>query len=293
MDNISAYLTLRVHGCDAIQWLSSKEDIVTVDAFGVLTTHNSGESSVKATCEKNELNSDSIVVKVTQPNRIKIVSPQVEAQVGHPLFLPVAIRDADNRLFDNCSSIPLVWELSNPSIFSFISSSIEETTAGRCTVASFLALKEGSSVVTAKLNDHAKAEVRIVSYNPLRVVEPANHFSLVTFGSSSVLSFTGGPLPWYENPSLYKVRITPKSDQKVQIIPFENNLSSIHSYNLICLEHDTQTVEISVSNEPTESLPHPALAVTNITFSCQPPHTVSLHPEEQVMQRDFSFCQGT
>lgn len=133
----------------------------------------------------------------------------VEVEEGNSLFVPVAMMarlpNGKETTFSDCRDVSIGMELSDRKNFGI--DSLEKDAPifnGGCRSIPVRAI--GISVTKLALafaNEKTviKDSIVLSSYRKLRVLEPTSGETVLALGSSRVLVFEGGPLPWINKPS--------------------------------------------------------------------------------------------
>jgi hypothetical protein len=139
---------------------------------------------------------------------------------------------------------------------------------------------------------------RSVRRRRLLYVPATPHFLPCTRAKTTRTSqFEGGPKPWLYEPTAFYTSVVPLEPEmvsvpdgfrfrvggvltslfvaQVRVTPNPQGLGiARYSYSVTCLKLGDVKLAIEVSNKPTRTNQHPALANATIDFSCQTPQTV-------------------
>lgn len=139
---------------------------------------------------------------------MKILNHIVEVEEGNSLNVPVTMMarlpNGDEIAFDDCSSVSIEIDLSDRKNFE-IGPLVKDLPKFKgCR--SIPVRASGISVTKLALTFMAekmtiKDSVVLSSYRKLRYLEPTNRETVLALGSSRVIVFEGGPLPWLNKPS--------------------------------------------------------------------------------------------
>jgi len=154
---------------------------------GVVTGEDSGVANVRSADAYNSQNFDQVLVEVTQPVKLRLVSGPTEIAVAQILPLSIAALDNRDLFYSNCSVLPLQWEITDASVISEttlidVNRPLEE---GACARKYFRALKEGTTEVKVTYRDYS-ISILVVVYKPLEVRELTGDLPL-TFRFLSML----------------------------------------------------------------------------------------------------------
>ncbi|EGC28271.1 hypothetical protein DICPUDRAFT_85620, partial [Dictyostelium purpureum] len=212
--------------------------IVDVNSKGVIGNNNCARS----------------VVIVQEPDQIVFSSSQVEVEVGKKLVLSTKL--LSNHLtkgvhFESCSINNLEWKVKDDSIFKILPHEKvdqQKISSDICSSREFLALKEGSTVISVQYNG-MREEIRIFASPPADQIE-----FLLSLGSSAEVSFCG-------------------EQNSLSITPGDNN-----SFKVTCQKqsNDPQNVIVTIRNKKSISSPLPEARSIKIPFFCRQPSYVNI-----------------
>lgn len=291
------YLLEPSGGSGAYIWTSSNTSVATVSTKGmVMTTNAIGHSQVRAADMRNPANFGSSEVYVLEPKKMEFIPSVVEAQVGSPLTLPLAVASCistdcqELRVFTDCRSLPVTYTFSDPSIFKLVEDSTDyEIALGSCLSVRLVALRAGFTSLTVTyqyLDILLKATVTVGSYLPLRVLDPVD-IGVVSLCSTKNLMLEGGPLPWIIDTSGYyeEVHPDPKKAKEVSIghdhtadYPVDHT-GSYHYFHVICLKQGEQVLIVKIGNNRSAKNPYPASSSAKIRFACVDPSSLTIVPD--------------
>ncbi|KAF2071451.1 hypothetical protein CYY_007225 [Polysphondylium violaceum] len=270
-------------GSGEYNWFTNGSAIATVDSTGTIQCQSSpGQTEIIAVDKKNNHNRDIVRVIVLKPNEISIVPSVVEIEVGKKLALSSQLLSPHlpkGLSFDSCVLPDLDWRVEDETVFKPQSNHIEPALE-KCSSREFLALKEGSTVVTVQFMG-MKAQVRIFAFPPLK--SDAENI-ILSIGSSAEVFFRGGPDPWYLEPKTYFRSITNDHSDHTKFISIAHGNGN--SFKVTCLQQTNANsfVTIVVGNKKSSSNPFPAAPSVVIPYSCEAPASVQLqvyHPEQE------------
>ncbi|EGC28521.1 hypothetical protein DICPUDRAFT_85395 [Dictyostelium purpureum] len=233
--------------------------IVDVNSKGVISNNNCARS----------------VVIVQEPDQIVFSSSQVEVEVGKKLVLSTKL--LSNHLpngvhFESCSINNLEWKVKDDSIFKILPHEKvdqQKISSDICSSREFLALKEGSTVISVQYNG-MREEIRIFASPPADQIE-----FLLSLGSSAEVSFCGGKETWLLQPKIYSKFISSdnKEQNSLSITPGDNN-----SFKVTCQKqsNDPQNVIVTIRNKKSISSPLPEARSIKIPFFCRQPSYVHI-----------------
>ncbi|KYR02872.1 nucleoporin [Tieghemostelium lacteum] len=260
-------------GSGEYSFLSNHTSIVTVDQSGLITSNfQPGQTEIVVVDRKNPHNRQSMIVFLLEPNEIQIVplpSSQVELGKQVELYLKLKSSQIPRELdgsFDKYQLPALPWKMDDEKIFKAVPEQPNH----------FLSLREGSSLVQVEFLG-MKSSLRLFAFQHLKV-QP--DYILLTLGSSKVVTFTGGPEPWYLDPKVYTQQVQlgeGLTKQQVSLSPLQSN-----SFTVQCLQHSSGTIQLSVGNKPSSTNQNPIIQTIDIPYGCQLPKSI------QIVQKDSS-----
>ncbi|EGC33080.1 hypothetical protein DICPUDRAFT_81125 [Dictyostelium purpureum] len=233
--------------------------IVDVNSKGVIANNNFARS----------------VVNVQEPDQIVFSSSQVEVEVGKKLVLSTKLLSKHlpkGVHFESCSINNLEWKVKDDSIFKILPHEKvdqQKISSDICSSREFLALKEGSTVISVQYNG-MREEIRIFASPPADQIE-----FLLSLGSSAEVSFCGGKETWLLQPKIYSKTISSdnKEQNSLSITPGDNN-----SFKVTCQKqsNDPQNVIVTIRNKKSISSPLPEAHSIKIPFFCRQPSYVNI-----------------
>ncbi|EGC33088.1 hypothetical protein DICPUDRAFT_81130 [Dictyostelium purpureum] len=233
--------------------------IVDVNSKGVIANNNFARS----------------VVNVQEPDQIVFSSSQVEVEVGKKLVLSTKLLSKHlpkGVYFESCSINNLEWKVKDDSIFKILPHEKvdqQKISSDICSSREFLALKEGSTVISVQYNG-MREEIRIFASPPADQIE-----FLLSLGSSAEVSFCGGKETWLLQPKIYSKFISSdnKEQNSLSITPGDNN-----SFKVTCQKqsNDPQNVIVTIRNKKSISSPLPEARSIKIPFFCRQPSYVHI-----------------
>ena len=139
---------------------------------------------------------------------MQIVPHIVEIDEGDKLYVPVIMStrlpSGEEVVFDDCRQVRVQIELSDRKNFVTPADMLNSPKIRGCTTVEVAA--KGISVTKLSLTldvdgVHIKDSVMLASYRRLRSLEPLSGETVLALGSSRLVVFEGGPLPWVNKPS--------------------------------------------------------------------------------------------
>jgi len=261
---------------------------VTTHAHARIVALGQGSTFLRSSDFLNSFNQRSLNIRVTRPAYIWFAPSPLESEVGTLLTLRVHMADAQQFAFDNCSSLPLVWEVSDESIFtpveipSSVSLDSSETRPGICGSRTYRSQREGQAQVTVRYHltngEVINATQTLYAFKPLSVVSPRDR-ALVTLGTSVHVHVEGGPNPWAFDPASHLETLRAEEPKHIRIDKLRHSTPTHRVYLITCLHLGEQYITIEVSNKMSKTLPSPVTVRTRLHFACRLPSTFFLLPE--------------
>ncbi|EGC39903.1 hypothetical protein DICPUDRAFT_74527 [Dictyostelium purpureum] len=223
----------------------------------------------------NTNGSGNLVAIVQEPDQIVFSSSQVGIEVGKKLVLSTKLLSKHlpkGVHFESCSINNLEWKVKDDSIFKILPHEKvdqQKISSDICSSREFLALKEGSTVISVQYNG-MREEIRIFASPPADQIE-----FLLSLGSSAEVSFCGGKETWHLQPKIYSKFISSdnKEQNSLSITPGDNN-----SFKVTCQKqsNDPQNVIVTIRNKKSISSPLPEAHSIKIPFFCRQPSYVHI-----------------
>ncbi|XP_045135135.1 nuclear pore membrane glycoprotein 210-like [Portunus trituberculatus] len=282
-------------GSGSVGWSSSDTEVVVVTQAGVCRTRGLGSVTVTAAMTANPHNKDSAQIHIMEAVGLSLLPGEVEVEVEAHLPLHVGAHTLYQDVplpFTACHKLPLAVEPREPS-FSALPDVLPPTVEGSCAIVEVVARKPGFSLVNVSYHsssgidnqsqDHQlqlTASTTVAAYRPLRPVNPSSGETVLALGSSRLVVFEGGPLPWPLKPSSHTTKVTVGEGDKVEARLVKQSSGQQpgdqHLVEAMCRELGQTTIVLTVANTPSAFLPHPKKVSTTVTVICALPDTISL-----------------
>ncbi|XP_012259706.2 nuclear pore membrane glycoprotein 210 [Athalia rosae] len=281
-------------GDDTYMWTSHHPTIAGVSQNGVVRILQKGFAKVRVSMVRNQHNHDETEVHVLTPSRLEIIEYNMEAAVGEPIYIHIAIygemrkegTDETYEIpFNDCREIPLDVYIPDGN---FVRNNSErlESIGVACTTLLVIGLEVGTSGVTVAYNNNGQYlvdNVTISAYEPLSAVHPLTGESLLAVGSSRRIIFKGGPSPWLGIHQGYSRAFKISSEGVVRSRVEEHmqdiGSSNIYVYDITCLTLGEATLTLTISNIPILPNCRRTEASTSVLVICGKPRYISLVPE--------------
>lgn len=168
---------------------------------GHVRTHSNGFFEVSAVMMRNHHNRQSAKIMILPPSRLEIVEFIMEAEVGAPVYLHIALYAEDARPdgtttlvpFTRCQELPFQVRQTDVK-FKQNKTAVLPPVGISCGNIAMVGLNVGTTKVTVTYFQDGKAledAVTVSAFKPLQLVQPKKDVVLAV-GSSINLVFTGG-----------------------------------------------------------------------------------------------------
>nr|CAD7454783.1 unnamed protein product [Timema tahoe] len=293
---------LKASGGDgSFLWSSSDTTVAMVTQSGLVKTHFHGSVKITASMTRNQhIRADGLVL-VLPPSHLEIIEYDIEAELGVPLFLHVAMYGdrpgQDARVpFTQCKDIPLyVKDWNNH--FSFnntlkVNLELKVNPVGlACTTLAIVGHTVGTSKITVAYSreDGLKMEdtVTVGTYRPLQALHPESGQTVLSVGSSRMVAFVGGPRPWLDRPSEHvrKIEVVGEEEDELEVTELVDKATDkqdTYVYQVMCRAIGEFQVVIKVYNLPSRTHCHASESQASVTVLCAKPRYLSLHSQLEV-----------
>jgi nuclear pore complex protein Nup210 len=284
-------------------WSSYNTTVAVVTQTGSVRTQALGQAEISAAMTRNHYNRALASVYVLPASHLQIVEYLLEAEIGTPIYLHVAVfadrpdgqlHSAKTRIpFAHCDDLPLIIKTSNDN---FERSYLEGIPVGiSCTTVAIIGHTVGTSKVSVlyiyngqTMVDHAL----IGAYRSFTVMHPVSGETVRAVGTSREVMFSGGPRPWIGRFSEHMHQITIEGFKQVIEIEELNTKTSdypdVYIYRVLCRELGEVDVTLHVTNKPPVAHCKKSVSTATLKVRCAKPRYVSLTSE--LKTSDMSFC---
>ncbi|XP_068200875.1 nuclear pore membrane glycoprotein 210 [Palaemon carinicauda] len=269
-------------GSGPLLWSSSNPDIVGVSQLGKCKTKNLGSVSITAAMVKNLHNKDSAEIHIKEALGIKILEGVIEAEIETPLPIHIATYSERNGVpvpFTVCFKLPFKVEPVEV-IFTSLPEVKPPEVEESCAVAEVVGKTPGFSKVKVSYESTTSLEAStlVAAFRPLHPSYPSSGETVLALGSSRVVIFEGGPLPWIIKPSTHIVKIDVDDTEKLEVTKLEGTekQADVHAVEVLCHDLGEFQVTLTVGNEPSASLPNPRMVNATVKVICALPDAISL-----------------
>lgn len=186
------------------QWSVADQEVALVTQSGVVKPRNVGVTEAFVAIQKNPALQKSAKITIAPPVDLKIVYSSIEAELGSPVYLAVALYYKTDvpggrrtALFTDCSQFPFNVDVNSQDFF-HNSSALTKAPENACATVAIVGNVAATATVTISyladstlLQDSATVSV----YQPLRVVTPETGKTVLTVGARRYVVVAGGPFP--------------------------------------------------------------------------------------------------
>ncbi|XP_023018857.2 nucleoporin 210 [Leptinotarsa decemlineata] len=279
-------------------WSSSDHSIGMVSQTGHVKTHSNGFFEVSAVMLRNHHNRQSTKFIILPPSRLEIVEFVMEAEVGAPVYLHIALyaeQEKDGTTiqlpFTKCQELPFHIKQSDAK-FRQNKTAVLPPVGISCGNIAMTALDVGTSKVTVTYFQNGKAledSVTVSAYKTLNRLEPKGEVVLAV-GTSINLVFVGGPRPILGRLSDHQ-RIIVSEDESIalayDITQFHIMPREDHSIvQVFCKKLGETDVKLMISNTPEVSNCKTKTSSIITRVTCGKPRKITLQPELRIADVD-------
>ncbi|XP_047371272.1 nuclear pore membrane glycoprotein 210 isoform X1 [Vespa velutina] len=285
-------IALKANGGDgSYVWISRHSSIVTVSQSGGIRILAPGSSEVIVAMSRNQYNKDTAKIHVLPPSKLKIIEYSIEAAVGEPIHLHIALygkltngSDSKEIPFNDCRDINFETFIPDGNFAQNFSKDVQPIGVS-CAVITIISSSVGISQVTVAYNANGQYltdNITVSAYEPLIVVHPKNKETLLAVGSSRKIIFKGGPHPWSSKPQSYSRKMQSSNEKIAEIIEHTHSLSisyDISVFEVLCKALGEVILTYTVSNVPLLPNCKTTYAVQTTRVTCGKPRYIYLQPE--------------
>ncbi|KAI4499131.1 hypothetical protein M0802_005714 [Mischocyttarus mexicanus] len=249
-------------GVGSYIWTSRHSSVVTVSQNGAIRILAPGSSDIVVAMSKNHYNKDIAKIHVLPPSKLKIIEYSIEAAVGEPIHLHIALygkltneSDSKEIPFNNCRDINFETIIPDGNFVQNTSKDVQPIGVS-CTVITIISTRIGISQVTVAYNAdgiYLTDNITVSAYESLTVVHPKNKEILLAVGSSRKIVFKGGPHPWSGKSQSYSRKIISSNENIAEVIEHTHSSSisyDISVFEVLCKALGEVTLTYNVSNVP-------------------------------------------
>ncbi|XP_011876898.1 PREDICTED: nuclear pore membrane glycoprotein 210 [Vollenhovia emeryi] len=279
-------------------WSSRQPSILAVSQNGGIKILSAGTAEVVVTMARNQYNVDTAKIHVLPPVKLKIIEYQMEAAIGEPIHLHVALfgllingSDAKEIPFSDCRDVDFEVHIPDVNFVRSYDKSSVQPIGAACAVITVTNYRSvGTSDVTVAYNannndviDHYLTDnITVSAYEPLVAIHPAGKGTLLAVGSSRYVVFKGGPLPWTNKSQDYSREIHLSHEKIAEVAEYEDSLNGPFDrtvFKVICRALGKTVLTYEVSNVPLFANCRRTRAWESIEIVCGKPRYIYLQPE--------------
>ncbi|KAL6266889.1 hypothetical protein P5V15_003716 [Pogonomyrmex californicus] len=291
-------IMLKASGGDgSYVWSSRQPSILSVSQNGGIRIISAGTTEIVVAMARNQHNKDTTKIHVLPPVKLKIIEYNMEAAVGEPIHLHVALygilingSDTKEIPFNDCKDIDFEVHIQDVNFVRNYDKNVQPIGAACAVITVTNYRSVGTSDVTVAYNvnnnnmidRYLTDNVTVSAYEPLAAIHPENKETLLAVGSSRYVMFKGGPLPWTNKSQDYLREIHLSDEQIVEVAEYEDSLSGPFDravFKVICKELGKTALTYMVSNVPLFSNCRRTHASETIEIICGKPRYIYLRPE--------------
>jgi len=269
--------------------------VAMVTQTGIVRTQGLGHTEISAAMTRNHHNRGVSNVYVLPPSHLQIVEYMLEAEIGTPIYLHVAMfadrldmsHPAGTRIpFTHCDDLPLIVKVWNDN---FQNTSLKITPVGiSCTTVAIVGHAAGTSKVSVSytFKGHTMADTVVIgAYRPLTVTQPITGETVLAVGTSREVMFSGGPRPWIGHSSEHVHQITIEDEHIVEVTELDErtvDYPDIYIYRVLCRQLGEVDVTLHVTNMPLVGHCKRSVSMATLKVRCAKPRHISLTSELKV-----------
>ncbi|TGZ53948.1 nuclear pore membrane glycoprotein 210 [Temnothorax longispinosus] len=291
-------IMLKASGGDgSYVWSSRQPSILAVSQNGGIRILSAGTAEVVVTMARNQYNRDTAKIHVLSPVKLKIVDYNMEAAIGEPIHLHVALfgillngSDAKEIPFSDCKDLDFEVHIPDVNFVRSYDKNVQPIGVACAVITVTNYRYVGTSDVTVAYNannndviDHYLTDnVTVSAYEPLTAIHPGSKETLLAVGSSRYVVFKGGPLPWTNKSQDYSREIQLSNEEIAEVAEYEDTLSGPFDrtvFKVICKALGKTALTYTVSNVPLFSNCRHTHASETIEIVCGKPRYIYLQPE--------------
>lgn len=277
-----------IGGSGSVGWNSENTNVAGVSQSGQCRTKTRGAASITAAMTLNVNIKASGNIYILQALGLGLLDSVVEAEVDSVLPLPVAafttLENKPEVPFTLCHKLSFMVEPAE-AIFSALPDIQSPDVVGSCARVEVVGKTPGFSKVSVSYKtpqDLLTVSTVVGAFKPLKVTQPASGETVLVVGTSRVVVFEGGPLPWISKPTSHfaKAEVDDPSKVYVELLTLaastKRKTADLHGISVECKDLGEFKVTLTVGNKASTSLPHPKSVSASVTVICGVPDSLSL-----------------
>ncbi|KAF7415050.1 hypothetical protein HZH68_003539 [Vespula germanica] len=285
-------IALKANGGDgSYVWISRHSSIVTVSQSGGIRILAPGSSEIIVAMSRNQYNKDTAKIHVLPPSKLKIIEYSIEAAVGEPIHLHIALygkltngSDSKEIPFNDCRDINFETFIPDGNFAQNFSKDVQPIGVS-CAVITIISSSVGISQVTVAYNANGQYltdNITVSAYEPLVIVHPKKRETLLAVGSSRKIIFKGGPHPWSSKAQSYSRKMESSNEKIAEVIEHTHSLSisyDISVFEVLCKTLGEVILTYTVSNVPLLPNCKTTYAMQTARVTCGKPRYIYLQSE--------------
>lgn len=291
-------IMLKANGGDgSFVWSSRQPSTVAVSQTGGIRILSAGIAEVIVAMARNQYNKDTTKIHVLSPSRLKIIEYNMEAAVGEPIHLHIALfgklingSDVKEIPFSDCKDIDFAVHISDKNFVQSYDKNVQpiSTACAVLTITNYRSVGTSDVIVAYNVNDdnaideYLSDNVTVSAYEPLTAIHPESKETLLVVGSSRNVVFKGGPLPWMNKSQDYSREIHLSNEQIAEVVEYEDSMNrhfDITVFKVICKALGATALTYTVSNVPLFPNCQRSYASETVDIVCGKPRYIYLQPE--------------
>ncbi|CAH0550671.1 unnamed protein product [Brassicogethes aeneus] len=276
-------------------WTSSDHSVGVVSQTGHVRTHSNGFFEVSAAMLRNHHNRETAKVIILPPSKLEIVEFVMEAEIGSPVYLHVALYaekidqygKAIQIPYTQCQELPFKIRQSDAK-FEHNRTDVQPPVGIACGNIAMVGLNVGTSKVTVTYYQDGKAledSVSVSAYKPLELLQPKSDVVLAV-GTSINLIYTGGPRPIIGRQSEHERIVVSENENVASARDLTDPASppgeDLTVVKVVCRQLGETDIRLIVSNKPSAQHCKSRSASVTTRITCGKPRKIQLQPNFDV-----------
>ena len=246
---------------------------------------------------RNPFNKDRAKVHVLPPTRLEIIQYNMDAAIGDPIDLHVALygklgegQNAKEIPFSDCRDVRFQVYIPDGKFVHNSTTDNPQPIGIACTTIRVIGLEIGKSEITIAYSSNIASSatdkylidnITVSAYERLIAVHPSSGETVLAVGTSRNIIFKGGPHPWSGKPQGYSRRITISDEEIIKVTEHKNSDTSPDKsvYEIICKSLGDVLLTYTISNTPLLPNCRSSDATATIRVICGKPRYIKLELE--------------
>ncbi|XP_012215502.1 nuclear pore membrane glycoprotein 210 [Linepithema humile] len=291
-------IMLKANGGDgSYVWSNRQPSTVAVSQTGGIRILSAGIAEVVVAMARNQYNKDTAKIYVLSPSRLKIIEYNMEAALGEPIHLHVALfgrlingSDVKEIPFSDCKDIDFAVHISDKNFVQSYDKNVQPVGAACAvlTITNYRSVGTFDVIVAYSVNDNNAIDeylsdnVTVSAHEPLTAIHPESKETLLVVGSSRNVIFKGGPLPWTNKSQDYSREVRLSNEQIAEVVEYEDSMNRQFDravFKVICKALGATALTYTVSNVPLFPNCRRSYASETVDIVCGKPRYIYLQPE--------------